>query len=109
MTTRHRCTHTGTEHKLGPACGAKGTARMGGPPEGGRPPMAAIQRGPYACPKVPAEFDRRPPAGARGRPGARGRLVHTLDAFTACPAGPCRLRDRASIDNCQDCGYRQRR
>jgi hypothetical protein len=27
--------------------------------------MAAIQRGP--CPKVPAEFDRRPLASARGR------------------------------------------
>ena len=32
--------------------------------------MAAIQRGP--CPKVPAEFDRRPLAGARGRVCKRG-------------------------------------
>ena len=38
---------------------------MGGAPEPGGPPGAAIQRGP--CPKVPAEFDRRPLAGARGR------------------------------------------
>ena len=38
---------------------------MRGPSEGGGPPRAAIQRGP--CPKVPAEFDRRPLAGARGR------------------------------------------
>ena len=45
-------------HGNGAQARAKGTARMGGPPEGGGPPRAAIQRGP--CPKVPAEFDRRP-------------------------------------------------
>ena len=38
---------------------------MGGAPEGGGPPMAAIPRGP--CLKALAEFDRRPLAGARRR------------------------------------------
>ena len=52
-------------HGNGAQARAEGTARMGGPSEAGRPPRAAIQRGP--CPKVPAEFDRRPLAGARGR------------------------------------------
>jgi hypothetical protein len=52
-------------HGNGAQARATGTARMDGAPEGGGPPRAAIQRGP--CPKVPAEFDRRPLAGARGR------------------------------------------
>ena len=38
---------------------------MGGAPEGGGPPRAAIQRGP--CPKVPAEFDSPALVGASAR------------------------------------------
>ena len=67
-------------HGNGAQARAKSTARMGGAPEGGGPPRAAIQRGP--CPKVPAEFDRRPLAGARGRLCLRhtstGRLTAVL-------------------------------
>ena len=45
--------------------------------------MAAIQRGP--CPKVPAEFDRRPLASARGR---LSPLVYTSGCFHRVPCTP---------------------
>ena len=65
------CSHA---HGDGAQARAKSTARMGGAPEGGGPPRAAIQRGP--CPKVPAEFDLRQLAGARGH--AWAPLAHQV-------------------------------
>ena len=77
---------------------------MGGAPEGGGPPKAAIQRGP--CPKVLAEFDRRPLAGARGR-----LLCCTLKALAAFsiptryPAGAHPERSEPSIEHGVRCMY----
>ena len=61
VNTRHRHTHTGTEHKLGPKAlqGWPGRRRAEDPP-GPRSSEGRARR-------FPPKFDQRPLAGARGR------------------------------------------
>ena len=82
-------------HGNGAQARAKSTARMGGAPEAGRPPRAAIQRGP--CPKILPKFDRRPLAGARGRLWAPLARLYTHCEF---PAGFASKRTLCALGSC---------